>query len=161
MPVWLCVCAGVAVVSRRFCAALTYVKLHLHLHLCLALLCVLSRGSAPPCSYLPSCLNCGPQCRDPLTFTHNREITSAPPITHSASHPAEREHTVAAHPTISMTARGLSTHVTQRHATKMSFRARLGADTNSFTLATIVVTVATGSGSHGDDRGGTNSRIKQ
>lgn len=115
-----------------------------------------------PWSYLPNCLNCGPQCRDPMTFTNNREINSAPPITHSANHPAnegtarglfshpnQREHTIAAHPTISMTARSNNTHFT--HATKISFRARLGAHTNVFTLPTIVVIVATGSGSHGDD----------
>lgn len=99
-----------------------------------------------------------------MTFTNNGEINSAPPITHSASHPAnegtarvffwhpnQREHTITAHPTISMTASSNNTHFTQRHATKISFRARLGADTNFFTLATIVVIVAMGSGSHGDD----------
>lgn len=100
-----------------------------------------------PCSYLPNCLNCGPQCRDPLTFTNNREINSAPPITHSASHPANegparglfshpdhREATIAAHPTISMTARSSNTRFTQRRATKMSFRALSFEQTPTFSL---------------------------
>lgn len=43
-------CCGVTGLSQRFCAALSYVKLHLHLHLCLALL---SRGSAPPAPICP------------------------------------------------------------------------------------------------------------
>lgn len=41
-----------------------------------------------PSSYLSCSLNCGPQCRDPATFSNNREINSAPPIALSASHPA-------------------------------------------------------------------------
>lgn len=40
-------CCGVAVLSQAFCAALSYVKLHLCPRLCLALLFVLSRGPAP------------------------------------------------------------------------------------------------------------------
>lgn len=90
-----------------------------------------------PSSYLSNCLNCGPQWRDPLTFTNNREINSSLPITLSASHPANegtarrlsshpnwRYRTIAAHPTISMTARSNNTHFTQRHTTKMSFTAK-------------------------------------
>lgn len=90
-----------------------------------------------PCSYLSNCLNCGPQCHDPVTFANNREINRAPPITHSASHPANegtarglfshpdpRGHTGAAHPTISMTARSNNTHFTQRRATKKFFQSK-------------------------------------
>lgn len=65
MPVWLCVRAGVAVVSPgcrgALCAALSYVKLHLRPRLCLALLSVLSRGPAPP----------RPICRVLLIVDHN------------------------------------------------------------------------------------------
>lgn len=102
MPVWVCVCWCCCVVtglSQGFCVSLSYVKLHRHRRLCLAPLSVLSRGSAPPSSYLSNCLNCGPQCCDPVTFTNNREINSAPPVTLSASHPANEG-----------TARGLSLH---------------------------------------------------
>lgn len=102
MPVWLCecwCCCGVTGLSQGFCVTLSYVKLHLHRRLCLAQLSMLSRGSAPPSSYLSNCLNCGPQCRDPVTFTNNREINSAPPIPPAASHPANEG-----------TARGLSLH---------------------------------------------------
>lgn len=64
MPVWLCVCwccCGVTGLSQGYCATLSYVKLHLHLHLCLALLSMLSRGSAPP----------GPICPIVLIVDHN------------------------------------------------------------------------------------------
>lgn len=73
----------------------------------------------------------------PVTFANNREINRAPPITHSASHPANegtarglfshpdpRGHTGAAHPTISMTARSHNTHFTQRRATKKFFQSK-------------------------------------
>lgn len=51
-----------------------------------------------------------------------------------------------------MTGRSNNTHFVQRETQqKISFRAKLGADANFFTLATVVVFVAMGSGSHGDD----------
>lgn len=50
-----------------------------------------------------------------------------------------------------MTARGNNTHFVQRHTTKISFRAKHGADANFFTLAAVVALVATGGGSHGDE----------
>lgn len=137
MPVCLCVCwccCGVTGLSQRFCAALSYVKLHLHLHLCLALL---SRGSAPPAPICPIVLIVDHNAVTPVTFANNREINRAPPITHSASHPANegtarglfshpdpRGHTGAAHPTISMTARSHNTHFTQRRATKKFFQSK-------------------------------------
>lgn len=126
MPVWLCLCwccCGVTGLSQGFCSTLSYVKLHLHLHLCLGLLSVLSRGSAPPRSYLSNCLNCGPQCRDPMTFPNNREINSAPPNTHSARHPANEG-----------TARGLSRILTTESTQSLlipSYRWQPGATTHT------------------------------
>lgn len=129
-----------------------------------------------PSSYLSCSLNCGPQCRDPVTFSNNREINSAPPITLSASHPANegaawglcshldqsfnhRKHSLArtnthtTHPMISMTASDNNTHFVKRHTTNthISFTARVGADTNFFCPDNSSgVLVAIGSSSHGD-----------
>lgn len=147
MPVCLCVCwccCGVTGLSRRFCAALSYVELHLHLHLCLARL---SRGSAPPAPICPIVLIVDHNAVTPVTFANNREINRAPPITHSASHPANEGaakgafsriptpggHPGAAHPTVSMTAGSNNTQFhTETCNKKNSFRARLGADTDFF-----------------------------
>lgn len=120
-------------------------------------------------SYLSSSLNCGPQCRDPVTFPTNREINSAPPITLLATHPANegaawgyllapqpkvstKGNTHTSHAMISMTACDNNTLFVKRHTTKthISFTARLGADTNFFTPTTAVVLVAIGSSRHGD-----------
>ena len=41
-----------------------------------------------PLPYLLCSLNCGTQCHDSVTYSNNRELNSAPPITPQASHTA-------------------------------------------------------------------------
>lgn len=112
-----------------------------------------------PSSYLSCSLNCGPQCCDLVTFSNNREINSAPPITLSASHPANQQaaglfflnqrktisctQTHTTHTMISVTAR----HTANSHA---AFIVRVGANSNFFISTTAAAMVASGSSSHGD-----------
>ena len=91
MPVWLCVRAGVAVVSPGCRGPFvppwvmwSCISVPVFVWPCSPC----SPADRRPSSYLSCSLNCGPQCRDPATFFNNREINSAPPITLSASHPA-------------------------------------------------------------------------
>lgn len=95
----VCVHASVVVCASRCCRGVTGLSRGplCRLELCEAAspspslsgpaLRALPRTGAPS-SYLSCSLNCGPQCRDPVTFFNNREINSAPPIALSASHPA-------------------------------------------------------------------------
>lgn len=107
-----------------------------------------------------------------MTFSNNREINSAPPIALSVGHPANEGaawgaslasqpkfqpkktdlNTHTTHPMISMTASDKNSHFVKSHTanTHISFTARVGADTNIFTLTTAAVLVASGSSSHGD-----------
>lgn len=91
MPMWMCVYFSVAVVSLGCRGPFVWpwvmwsrISIPVFVWPC----CPCSPVDRRPSSYLSCSLNCGPQCRDPVTFSNNGEINSAPPITLSASHPA-------------------------------------------------------------------------
>lgn len=130
-----------------------------------------------PSSYLSCSLNCGPQCRDPATFSNNREINSAPPIALSASHPANEGAAWGLFTRVSnqkLSAKENTHSHTQTHTllipwyqwqpvttTHTLWRDTLQTHTflsqreleqtpTFFTPATAAVLVASGSGRHGD-----------
>lgn len=170
MPVWVCVCAGVAVVSRGCRRA--FVRPWVMLS-CISVPVFVSPRS--PADRRPP----HPICRVLLIVDHNavtpwpfpttgKLIVLLPFYSWPVIQPMReqhwgfaristkgfnhRKHTHTTHPMISMTASDNNTLFVKRHTTKthISFTARLGADTNFFTPTTAMVLVASGSSSHGD-----------
>lgn len=88
--VWgVCVCGTVWLRCRR---AIAEPLSRAELCGAASLACSFVSSSSPadwrPLPYLLCSLNCGTQCRDSVTYSNNRELNSAPPITPQASHTA-------------------------------------------------------------------------